>query len=416
MSHRIDDAVALAPPRPALTSLAPEELVHRARCRSFALERVSPHVAEMDERSELDPTVLEGLFEEGLMGVAVPRELGGVGGSLIDVVLVIEELAKVDPGVAVWVHVQNTLVVNALVRWGNEAHQGQLAALAANTVGAYALSEDGSGSDAFALTTEAVPFGDEFVVSGRKRWTSNAAQAGLFLVFARMPSPAGANASITALLIERDRPGLRLGDKAQQLGMRASPTYELLLDAVRVPRENVVGRVGEGNSIVVETLNYGRVGIAAQMVGLAQGALEAAVAYSQCREQFGRRIAAFQAVQFGLAEMATKVEAARLLTYNAARLIDTEASPTERFRAAAMAKYFAADVAEQVASQALEVFGARGLTKEFAIERLYRDSKVGAIYEGTSNMQLRTIASTLLQGTTRPGCSLVDEAAARAKR
>lgn len=416
MSRQIDDVVALSAPRPPLTHLSEDELACRTRVRSFALERVSPCVTDMDEHSELDTTVLEGLFGEGLMGIAVPRELGGRGGTLVDVVLTIEELARVDPGVAVWVHVQNTLVANALVRWGNEAQERHLAALAADTVGAYALSEDGSGSDAFALTTEAVPFADELVVSGKKRWTSNAAEAGLFLVFVRTPALKGANAPITAVVIERERPGLRVGDKAQQLGMRASPTYELVLDAVRVPRENIVGRVGEGNSIVVETLNYGRVGIAAQMVGLAQGALEAAVGYAQRREQFGRRIAAFQAVQFSLAAMVTEVEAARLLTYNAARLIDAEASPTERFRAAAMAKYFAAQVAERVASQALEVFGGRGFTKDFPVEKLYRDSKVGAIYEGTSNMQLRTIATTLLQGPTRPMCSLVDEAAGRVGR
>jgi alkylation response protein AidB-like acyl-CoA dehydrogenase len=382
---------------PALTRLPPAAQSWRQEVRQLAEDRIRPLVTAMDEAAEMSPALIAELFSRRLMAIETPRDLGGRGGSFFDVVLAVEEIARVDPAVAVLVHVQNSLVANALMRWASpEQRRRYLPALASGTVGAYAMSERGAGSDVFSLSTTAAPSADGYVLDGRKMWASSAAEAGLFVVFATTAPGQGAQ-GIAAFLVERDSPGFQVGKREPKLGVRASSTCELILEQVRVPAASVLAGPGAGNRIAVETLNEGRIGIAAQMVGLAQGALESALAYCQTRRQFGQPIAAFQAVQFQLAEMATRVEAARLLVYNAARLRAGEATPAERFRAPAMAKYFASQVAEEVASQAIDLFGGNGYLKEFPVEKLYRDAKVGKLYEGTSNMQLRTIAATLLQ-------------------
>lgn len=359
----------------------------------FARNEIGPKIRRMDEDGAFDKGLLKQLFEQGLMGVEIPEQYGGQGGTFFQALIVIEELAAVDASAAVIVDVQNTLVNNALMRWGtNDQKQRWLPRLAAETVGAYALSEANAGSDAFALQTKAVEDGDSYVLTGRKLWITNAAEAGLFLVFANINPEAGYK-GITCFAVERGAAGLAIGRKEDKLGIRASSTCEVVLDEVRVKKQDILGESGKGYKIAIETLNEGRIGIGAQMTGLARGALSAATAYAKQRKQFGRRIADFQGVQFDLARMATDIETARLLVYNAARLRETAAPFVKE---AAMAKYWASQVAETVASRAVEIFGGAGFTKDYLVEKFYRDSKIGRIYEGTSNMQLLTIAKQIL--------------------
>jgi butyryl-CoA dehydrogenase/short/branched chain acyl-CoA dehydrogenase len=378
---------------PALTMLSEEEQMFRDTVRAFAQQTIKPHVRQMDEKGEFRHELIEEFFRLGLMSIAVPEEYGGSGGTFFQTILAIEELSAVDSSAGVIVDVQNTLVTNAIIRWGSaEQKMRYLPRLSKDTVGAYALSEAGSGSDAFALATRAEDRGDHFVLNGRKLWITNAKEAGLFLLFANANPEAGYR-GITAFLIEADAPGFKVGRKEDKLGIRASSTCELLLEDCKVPRQNVVGEVGKGYKIAIETLNEGRIGIGAQMAGLARGALDHAIAYAQERKQFGKPIADYQAVRFQLAEMALEVEAARNMTYNAARLKDAGAPFVKE---AAMAKYFSSQVAERVASQAIEILGGYGFTKDYPVEKYWRDSKIGKIYEGTSNMQLQTIANLIL--------------------
>ena len=376
-----------------LTHLSEEERMFQAAVRKFARERIAPHVREMDELGSFRKDVLKEIFDMGLMGIDVPEQYGGQGGEFFQSILAIEEIAAVDPSAGVIVDVQNTLFHNAIVRWGTEAQkQKYLPRTTTDTVGAYALSEAGSGSDAFAMATRAKLEGDHWVINGRKMWITNGGEAGLFLVFANVNPEAGYK-GITGFLVERDTPGFQVGKKEDKLGIRASSTCELIFDDARVPAENVLGEVGKGYKIAVETLNEGRIGIGAQMLGLARAALDHAIGYAKQRKQFGKAIAEFQGVQFELAEMATLVETTRLLVYNAARLRDAgQPFLTE----AAMAKYYSSQVAETVASKAVEIFGGVGFTKDYPVEKLYRDAKIGRIYEGTSNMQRMTIAKQLL--------------------
>ena len=378
---------------PPLTSLAEDELLLRNSVREFAHAQVRPLVREMDEQAKFSKTLLAQLFELGVMGIEIPESEGGAGGTFFHSVLVVEELSRVDPSVGVLVDVQNTLVINAVMRWASaEMKQRLLPRLAGGTVGAYALSEAVSGSDAFALQSRARQDGDHFVLQGRKLWITNANEADLFIVFATINPEAGYR-GITAFLVERGMPGFTVGKKEDKLGIRASSTCELILEECRVPASNVIGEVGKGYKVAIETLNEGRIGIGAQMLGLAAGALDHTVAYTRERKQFGRTIADFQGVQFQLARAATDVEAARLLVYNAARLRDLgKPFLTE----AAMCKIFASEVAERVASLAVNLFGGNGFVKEYPVEKLYRDAKIGQIYEGTSNLQLQTIAKQLL--------------------
>lgn len=376
-----------------LSSLSEEEVLFRRNIRHFAEVSIAPMVARMDEAAQYDSSLLPRLFELGLMGIEIPESDGGSGSSFFMVCLAIEELSRVDGSVGVLVDVQNTLVNNALRRWGTpQQHAVLLPKLARHTVGAYALSESTAGSDAFALRTRATLEGDHYVLNGRKQWTSNGREAGLYIVFATIDPEQGYK-GITAFIVERNFPGFAIGKVEKKLGIRASSTCELLLDQCRVPAANVLGEVGQGYKVAIETLNEGRIGIGAQMVGIAQGAFDAALAYAKTRQQFGKTLAQFQAMQFQLAEMATDIEAARLMVYNAARLKDAG----DPFLAqAAMSKYFASQVAERVASQALEVFGGVGFTQDSPVEKFYRDAKIGKIYEGTSFMQLSTIAKQLL--------------------
>jgi butyryl-CoA dehydrogenase/short/branched chain acyl-CoA dehydrogenase len=378
---------------PALTMLSEEEQMFRDTVRAFAQQTIKPHVRQMDEKGEFRHDLIEEFFRLGLMSIAVPEEYGGSGGTFFQTILAIEELSAVDSSAGVIVDVQNTLVTNAIIRWGSaEQTMRYLPRLSKDTVGAYALSEADSGSDAFALATRAEDRGDHFVLNGRKLWITNAKEAGLFLLFANANPEAGYR-GITAFLIEADAPGFKVGRKEDKLGIRASSTCELLLEDCKVSKQNVVGEIGKGYKIAIETLNEGRIGIGAQMCGLARGALDHAIAYAQERKQFGKPIADYQAVRFQLAEMALEVEAARNLTYNAARLKDAGASFVKE---AAMAKYFSSQVAERVASKAIEIFGGYGFTKDYPVEKYWRDSKIGKIYEGTSNMQLQTIANLIL--------------------
>jgi butyryl-CoA dehydrogenase/short/branched chain acyl-CoA dehydrogenase len=380
--------------RPPLTLLGEDERLFAASVRDFAETRVAPLVREMDERGELDPSLLPELFELGVMGVELPEAHGGAGAGFMMAILAVEELSRVDPSVGVVVDVQNTLVNNALLRWGTPEQIGRYAPrLAGGTVGAYALSEPSSGSDAFALSTRAERAGDRYVLNGTKLWITNGAEAGLYIVFATLDRSKGYR-GITAFLVERDSPGFAVGKKEDKLGIRASSTAELLLRDCEVPAANVLGEEGKGYRVSIETLNEGRIGIGAQMVGLARGALEKALGYAGEREAFGRPIRDFQAVQHQLAEMATDVEAARLLVYNAARLREAGAPFVAE---AAMAKLFSSRVAERAASQAIELLGGYGFTRDYPVEKLFRDSKIGAIYEGTTNMQLSTIAKSLLR-------------------
>ncbi len=376
-----------------LTRLSDEEELFQSTVGQFARERLAPHVRLMDETGVFRKDLLGELFDLGLMAVDVPEDYGGQGGSFFQTILAIEELAKVDPSASVIVDVHNTLCNSALQRWGTEQQKRlYLPRLARDMVGAYALSEAGSGSDAFALSARAIADNDNFRLTGRKLWITNAAEAGLFLVFANA-DPAEGYRGITAFLVERGTPGLQVGKKEDKLGIRASSTCEVILEDCLVTKENVLGEVGKGYKVAIETLNEGRIGIAAQMTGLAEGALDHALAYSKQRKQFGKPIAEYQGVQFDLAEMAVDVEAARLMTYNAARLRDAGLPFVTE---AAMAKYFASQVGERVASKAVEVFGGVGFTKDYPVEKLYRDAKIGRIYEGTSNMQRLTIAKKIL--------------------
>ena len=377
----------------ALTALTEDEDLFRNSVRQFARERIGPHVRAMDEAGVFRKDLIGEFFAMGLMGIEIPEEYGGQGGSFFQAILAVEEISAVDPSAGVIVDVQTTICINALLRWATAEQKARvLPRLAENTVGAYALSEAGSGSDAFALATRAEDRGDHFLLNGRKMWITNAAEAGFFLLFANAQPEAGYR-GITAFLVERDFAGFQVGKKEDKLGLRASSTCELILDNCVVPRENVVGEVGKGYKIAIETLNEGRIGIGAQMIGLARGALEHATAYAKERKQFGKAIGEFQGVQFELARMATDVEAARLLVYNAARLRD---AGMPFLMEAAMAKYFSSEIAEKAASKSIEVHGGVGITRDYPVEKLYRDAKIGRIYEGTSNMQLATIAKKLL--------------------
>ena len=376
-----------------LTTLSADDELFRSTVRRFARERIAPKVRAMDEKAVFEKGLIKEFFELGLMGVEIPEEYGGAGGTFFQAVLAIEELAAVDPAASVIVDVHNTLVNNAVLRWANvEQKRRWLPRLASNTVGAYALSEAGSGSDAFALAARAVEDGDAYVLNGRKLWITNAAEAGIFLVFATV-NPDGGYKGITCFVVERGAAGFSIGKKEDKLGIRASSTCELLLDGVRVAKSDVLGEVGKGYKIAIETLNEGRIGIGAQMTGLAAGALQHAIAYAKQRKQFGKAISEFQGVQFELARMATDVETARLLVYNAARLRE---SGEPFLTQAAMAKYYSSQIAETVASRAVEVLGGVGFTKDYPVEKLYRDSKIGRIYEGTSHMQMLTIAKQIL--------------------
>lgn len=386
-------SIAADPVRP-LVSLDDEEKLFRDSVAVFAREEIAPHVEAMDEASRFRPELIEQFFELGLMGIEIPEQYGGAGASFFMSILAVEELSRIDASAGVICDVQNTLVNNALLRWASDEQKERfLPRQAADSVGAYALSEATSGSDAFSLRTTAREDGEHFILNGRKLWITNAAEAKLFIVFATEDPDRGYR-GITAFLVERDAPGFALGGKEKKLGIRASSTAELLLEDCEVPAVNVLGERGKGYRIAIETLNEGRIGIGAQMIGVARGALEAALGYSKEREAFGRSISEFQGVQFPLAEMATELEAARLMVYNAARLKDRG---SDFVKEAAMAKYFSSVVAERVTSQAIEIFGGYGYTRDYPVEKFYRDAKIGKIYEGTSNMQLATIAKILLR-------------------
>ena len=376
-----------------LTVLTEDETLLRDSVREFAEAQVRPLVREMDEHAKIPRTLIDQLFELGVMGIEIPETFGGSGGTFFHAVLAVEELSRIDPSVGVLVDVQNTLVINALLRWGtDDLKRRYLPRLASNTVGAYALSEAGSGSDAFALTSAARSDGGQFVLNGRKLWITNGNEADLFIVFATVDPSAGYR-GITAFLVERGFAGFTVGKKEDKLGIRASSTCELILEDCRVPRENVLGEIGKGYKTAIETLNEGRIGIGAQMIGLAKGALQHAVAYTKERKQFGKAIAEFQAVQHQLARAAVDVEAATLAVYNAARLRE---AGRPFLTEAAICKILTSEVAERVASLAVNLLGGNGFVKDYPVEKFYRDAKIGQIYEGTSNLQLQTIAKQLL--------------------
>jgi len=389
------EAAVQKPERPApLVALTDDESLFRDNVRQFAEEKVRPLVREMDEKGVFDPSLIRQFFELGLMSVEIPEQYGGGGGSFFEAILAVEELSRVDASAGVVVDVQNTLVNNAILRWATDDQKRRyLPRLAADTVGAYALSEAGSGSDAFALQTRAQQRGSDYVLHGRKLWITNGKEAGLFILFATV-DPAAGYKGITAFLIERDFPGFSVGKKEDKLGIRASSTCELILEECKVPKENVLGEVGKGYKIAIETLNEGRIGIGAQMLGVARGAWEYAMKYAQERKQFGKPVAEFQGVQFQLAHMATEIEAARMMVYNAARMKD---AGLDFVKEAAMTKLFASEVAERVTSMAVEIYGGYGFTKDYPVEKYWRDSKIGKIYEGTSNMQLQTIAKLVIK-------------------
>ena len=378
---------------PALTQLSQDETLFRDSVYQFADREIRPLVREMDEHAKISPQLLARLVDLGVMAIEIPEAYGGAGATFFHSVLAVEALSRVDPSIGVLVDVQNTLVINALARWATDAQKAAyLPKMASGTIGAYALSESGSGSDAFAMTTRATERGDGFVLNGRKLWITNANEAGLFIVFATVNPDAGYR-GISAFLVERGFPGFTVGKKEDKLGIRASSTCELLLEECQVPRANVLGELGKGYKVAIETLNEGRIGIGAQMVGLAQGALDAAIHYTKERKQFGKPIADFQGVQFQIARAATDVEAARLMVYNAARLRDAGAP---FLKEAAMCKIFSSEVAERVSSLAVNLFGGYGFVKDYPVEKFFRDAKIGQIYEGTSNLQLQTIAKQLL--------------------
>ena len=384
----------IASAAPALTVLSDEETMFRDAVREFAETDIRPHVYEMDQAAQFRPDLISKFFELGLMGIEVPEEYGGSGGTIFMAVLAIEELARVDASAAIYVDVHNTLVNNALLRRASSEQKSRyFPRLTSSLLGAFALSEPGSGSDAFALATRAERKGDQWVLTGTKFWITNGAEAGLFIVFANA-DPSKGYKGITGFLVEKGFTGFATGKKENKLGIRASSTTELILDGCVVPAENVLGPVGQGYKISIETLNEGRIGIGAQMIGVASGALQAATAYVKERHQFGKPISEFQAVQFQLAQMATDLEAARLMVYNAARLKDAGQPFAQQ---AAMAKLFSSQVADRITSSCLELFGGYGYSKEYPAEKYYRDAKIGTIYEGTSNMQLQTIAKGLLK-------------------
>jgi alkylation response protein AidB-like acyl-CoA dehydrogenase len=380
------------PPAP-LTALTEDEILFRDNIRQFAEEKVRPLVKEMDEKGVFEKDLIHDFFQLGLMGIEIPEPYGGGGAKFFEAILAVEELSRVDASSGVIVDVQNTLVNNALLRWGNdEQKKHYLPRMASQIVGAYALSEAGSGSDAFALQTRATLKGSEYVLNGRKLWITNGKEGGLFVLFATLDPGAGYK-GITAFLIEKDFPGFTVGKKEDKLGIRASSTCELILEDCRVPKENVLGEPGKGYKIAIETLNEGRIGIGAQMIGLARGAWELACKYALERKAFGKAIADFQGIQFQIAQMATEIEAARLMVYNCARMKDAGVNFVKE---AAMTKLFASQVAERVTSLAIEIYGGYGYTKDYPVEKYWRDAKIGKIYEGTSNMQLATIAKLVL--------------------
>jgi alkylation response protein AidB-like acyl-CoA dehydrogenase len=377
----------------ALSQLSQDEALFRDSVYEFADREIRPLVREMDEHAKIPPTLLPRLFDLGVMGIEIPEAYGGAGATFFHSVLAVEALSRVDPSIGVLVDVQNTLVINALLRWGTDAQKAAyLPKLASGTIGAYALSEAGSGSDAFAMGSRATERGEGFVLNGRKLWITNANEASLFIVFANVNPEAGYR-GITAFLVERGFTGFTVGKKEDKLGIRASSTCELLLEDCHVPRGNVLGEVGKGYKVAIETLNEGRIGIGAQMIGLAQGALDATIHYVKERKQFAKPIADFQGVQFQIARAATDLEAARLMVYNAARLRD---AGQPFLKEAAMCKLFSSEVAEHVSSLAVNLFGGYGFVKDYPVEKFFRDAKIGQIYEGTSNLQLQTIAKQIL--------------------
>ncbi len=380
--------------RPALTCLSEDEVAFKEAVRSFAETEIKPIVNKMDEHAEMSSDLVKKLFEMGLMAIETPENYGGAGSSFTMACLAVEELGRIDGSVSVLVDVQNTLVTNALLRWATEDQKKRyLPKMASEWVGAYALSESSSGSDAFALKLRAEKKGDKYILNGNKLWITNGNEANLFIVFANL-DPSKGYKGITGFLVEKSFPGFKVGKKEDKLGIRASSTCELLFENCEVPEANVLGEVGKGYKIAIETLNEGRIGIGAQMVGISQGAYEATLNYIKSREQFGKAIGQFQGVQFQLAEMRTKVEAARLMVYNAARLKDMGQPFIEE---AAMAKLYASTAAEQVTSMAVDLFGGNGFTKEYPVEKFWRDAKIGQIYEGTTNMQKQTIAKMELE-------------------
>lgn len=386
------DTIQIPPPAP-ITTLTDDEVLFRDNIHQFADEKIRPLVKEMDEKGVFDKELLHEFFQLGLMGIEIPEQYNGGGGRFFEAILAVEEFSRVDASAGVVVDVQNTLVNNALLRWGNEEQKKRyLPRMTKDTLGAYALSEAGSGSDAFALQTRAELKGSDYVINGRKLWITNAKEAGLFVLFATVDPSAGYK-GITAFLIEKDFAGFTVGKKEDKLGIRASSTCELILEDCRVPKANVLGEVGKGYKIAIETLNEGRIGIGAQMLGVARGAWEYAAKYAQERKQFGKTISDFQGIQFQIAQMATDIEAARLMVYNAARMKDAGMNFVKE---AAMTKLFCSQVAERVASLAIEIYGGYGFTRDYPVEKYWRDSKIGKIYEGTSNMQLATIAKLLM--------------------
>ena len=389
------ESIATAANPAPLTTLTEDEILFRDNVRQFAQDRVRPLAKEMDEKGVFDKELLQQFFQLGLMGVEIPEQYGGGSGKFFEAILAVEELSCADASAGVIVDVQNTLVNNALLHWTTEAQRKQyLPRMVADTVGAYALSEAGSGSDAFALQTKAELKGSDYVLNGRKLWITNGKEAGLFILFATVDPTAGYK-GITAFIIEKEFPGFSVGKKEDKLGIRASSTCELILEDCRVPKNNVLGEVGKGYKIAIETLNEGRIGIGAQMLGVARGAWEYASRYAQERKQFGKPLADFQGIQFQIAQMATEIEAARMLLYNCARMKDAGVNFVKE---AAMAKLFCSQVAERVTSLAIEIYGGYGFTKDYPVEKYWRDSKIGKIYEGTSNMQLQTIAKLVMGG------------------
>lgn len=379
----------------ALTFLSEDEKAFQSAIRDFAESEIKPRVTKMDHEAKMDADLLPQLFQMGLMGIESPEKYGGAGSTFFNACLVVEELARVDGAVSVLVDVQNTLVTNALLKWANQEQKSKyLPLLSQSWVGAYALSESSSGSDAFALKLKAEDKGDSYLLNGHKLWITNANEASLFIVFANIKPEAGYK-GITAFLVEKNTPGFKVGKKEDKLGIRASSTCELTFENCSIPKTQVLGDVGKGYKIAIETLNEGRIGIGAQMLGIAQGAYEATLKYIQTREQFGKAIGQFQGVQFQLAQMRIQLEASRLMVYNAARLKDNK---QDFIKEAAMAKYFASQVAENVTSLAIDLFGGNGFTKEYPVEKFWRDAKIGQIYEGTSNMQLQTVAKMELEG------------------
>ena len=384
----------IAAARPALTTFSDDEVLFRDAVAGFTAEEVKPRVAAMERAGKIDPALIAKYFEMGLMGIEVPEQYGGADGTLTMVAIAVEEISKVDAAAAIMVDVQNTLVNYPIRRYGSDALKAKyLPRLTSDTIGAYALSEPGSGSDAFGMATRAEQRGDTWVLTGRKMWITNGADAGIFIVFANA-NPSAGYKGITAFIVERDFAGFTVGKKEDKLGIRASSTTELILDGVEVPAENVLGPVGQGYKVAIETLNEGRIGIGAQMIGVSQGALAAATAYVKERTQFGKPLAEYQGIQFQLAQARTESEAARLMVYNAARLKD---AGHDIAMEGAMAKLFSSQVAERVTSISLELFGGYGYTTDYPAEKFYRDAKIGAIYEGTSNMQLGTIAKAMLR-------------------